>query len=53
MSFPHQLKTPKQEVRRHEYHSLKTVVLKGNLFSEVGAHAASFPDRQSSSEHRP
>ena len=37
--FPPELKIPKQEVKEHEYHSLKTMVLKDNLFSEeVGAH---------------
>ena len=34
MSFPPELKIPKQEVKNHEYHSLKTKVLKENLFSE-------------------
>lgn len=38
--FPPELKIPKQEVKKHEYHSLKTMVLKDSLFSEeVGAHA--------------
>ena len=35
-----QAKTPKQDVKKHEYHTLKTMVLKDTLFSEeVGAHA--------------
>ena len=38
--FPPELKIPKQEVKKHEYHSLKTMVLKDNLFfEEVGAYA--------------
>ena len=35
-----QTKTRKQEVKKHEYHTIKTMALKDNLFSEkVGAHA--------------
>ena len=35
-----QAKTPKQEVKKHQYHSLKTMLLKDTLFSdEVGAYA--------------
>ena len=38
--LPPQLKIPKQEVKEHEYHSLKAMVLRDNLFlEEVGAHA--------------
>ena len=37
--FPPQLSIPKQEVKKHERHSLNTVVLRDNLLSEeVGAH---------------
>ena len=38
--FPPQVKIPKQKVERHEYHSLKAMVLTGSLFPDkVGVHA--------------
>ena len=50
--IPHQLKLPKQEVKKHEYHSLRKMVLKDKLFSEeVGAHAALCLDRHCSPEN--